>query len=148
VRVQRRDPGRRRRVRDREGARLSPTPDRGPRVAGIDPATFSFELCVLNRGLPVLEQSFPSAQLGADPAPLVDALRRHAPFDLVLGPAGYGLPLLPAAEGAERELRLMLLKRADEREAGAGIAGMRSIVRALLEAEMPLVFGPGAIHLP
>jgi predicted butyrate kinase (DUF1464 family) len=88
-----------------------------------------------------LEESFPSAELGADPASLVDALRAYAPFDLVLGPAGYGLPLVPAAQVGERELALMVLKRADEPAARAGIAGMRTIVRAL-------VFGPGAIHLP
>ena len=66
----------------------------------------------------------------------------------MLGPAGYGLPLVPAAEVGERELALMVLKRADEPEARAGIAGMRSIVRALIAAGIPLVFGPGAIHLP
>jgi predicted butyrate kinase (DUF1464 family) len=96
----------------------------------------------------VLEDSFPSAELGADPTPLVDALRAYAPFDLVLGPAGYGLPLVPAAEVGEHELALMVLNRADEPEAGAGIAGMRTIVRALIGAGIPLVFGPGAIHLP
>jgi predicted butyrate kinase (DUF1464 family) len=42
----------------------------------------------------------------------------------------------------------MVLKRADEPEVRAGIAGMRSIVRALIAAGIPLVFGPGAIHLP
>jgi predicted butyrate kinase (DUF1464 family) len=66
----------------------------------------------------------------------------------VLGPAGYGLPLVPAAEVGERELALMVLKRADEPAARAGIAGMRSIVRALIAAGIPLLFGPGAIHLP
>jgi predicted butyrate kinase (DUF1464 family) len=66
----------------------------------------------------------------------------------VLGPAGYGLPLVPAAEVGERELALMVLKRAADAEARAGIAGMRSIVRALLAAGVPLVFGPGAMHLP
>jgi predicted butyrate kinase (DUF1464 family) len=66
----------------------------------------------------------------------------------VLGPAGYGLPLVPAAEVGERELALMVLKRADEPAERVGIAGMRTIVRALLAAEIPLVFGPGAIHLP
>jgi predicted butyrate kinase (DUF1464 family) len=66
----------------------------------------------------------------------------------VLGPAGYGLPLVAAAEIGERELALMVLKRADEPEARAGIAGMRTIVRALIAAGIPLVFGPGAIHLP
>jgi predicted butyrate kinase (DUF1464 family) len=78
----------------------------------------------------------------------VDALRPYAPFDLVLGPAGYGLPLVPAAEVGERELALMVLNRADEPAARAGIAGMRTIVRALIAAGIPLVFGPGAIHLP
>jgi predicted butyrate kinase (DUF1464 family) len=148
LRVQRRDPGRRRRLRDREGARLSLKRERGPRVAGIDPGTVSFDLCALNGGLPLLEASFRTAELGADPAPLVDTLLPYAPYDLVLGPAGYGLPLVPAAEVGERELALMVLKRADEPEARAGIAGMRSIIRALIAAGIPLVFGPGAIHLP
>jgi predicted butyrate kinase (DUF1464 family) len=148
LRVQRRDPRPRRRLRHREGARLSPAPERGPRVAGIDPGTVSFDVCALNGGLPLLEDSFPSVELGADPSPLVDALLAYAPFDLVLGPAGYGLPLVPAEQVGEHELALMVLKRADEPEAGAGIAGMRSIVRALIEAGTPLVFGPGAIHLP
>jgi predicted butyrate kinase (DUF1464 family) len=119
-----------------------------PRVAGIDPGTVSFEICALDGGLPLLEDSFPSAELGADPSPLVDALLAYAPFDLVLGPAGYGLPLVPAEQVGERELALMVLKRADEPAAGTGIAGMRSIIRALIAAGIPLVFGPGAIHLP
>ena len=55
---------------------------------------------------------------------------------------------MPAAQVGERELALMVLKRTDEPEARAGIAGMRSIVRALIAAGIPLVFGPGAIHLP
>ena len=42
----------------------------------------------------------------------------------------------------------MVLKRADEPEVRPGIGGMRSIVRALIAADIPLVFGPGAIHLP
>jgi predicted butyrate kinase (DUF1464 family) len=96
----------------------------------------------------VLEAGFPSAGLGADPTPLVDALLAQGPFDLVLGPAGYGLPLVPADRFGERELSLMVLNRADERGARVGIAGLRAIVRALIGAGLPLVFGPGAIHLP
>src|SRR5262249_40238980 len=134
VRDQRRDPRRRGRLRSGEGARLS------PRVAGIDPGTLSFEVCVLDDGDAVLETGFPSAALGADPSPLVDALLAHGPFDLVLGPAGYGLPLVPAEQVGERELALIALKRADEPQARPGIAGMRSIVRALLAARLPLVF--------
>jgi predicted butyrate kinase (DUF1464 family) len=143
VRVQRRRARRRGRLRGREGARLS-----RPRVAGVDPGTLSFEVCALDDGDTILETSFASAELGADPAPLVDALLAHGPFDLVLGPAGYGLPLVPGERVGERELALIALKRVDEPEHRVGIAGMRTIVRALIAAGLPLVFGPGAIHLP
>jgi predicted butyrate kinase (DUF1464 family) len=42
----------------------------------------------------------------------------------------------------------MVLKRADEPATRPGVAGMRTIIRALIAAGTPLVFGPGAIHLP
>ena len=114
------------------------------RVAGVDPGTVSFDVCVLDDGDVVFEQSFPTSDL----RPLVSALVEQGPFDLVLGPSGYGLPLVPADQVGERELSLMVLLRADEPEGPVGVAGMRSIIRALIESGLPLVFGPGAIHLP
>jgi predicted butyrate kinase (DUF1464 family) len=120
----------------------------GPRVAGIDPGTFSFDVCGLDGGEVFLERSFRTADVGADPALLVEALVDHGPFELVLGPAGYGLPLVPVERVGERELALMLLVREDEPPGRVGVGGMRSIVRALMAAGLPLVFGPGAIHLP
>jgi predicted butyrate kinase (DUF1464 family) len=118
------------------------------RVAGVDPGTLSFDVCVLDGGEVVLERSFPTVEVGADPAPLVDALVEHGPFELVLGPAGYGLPLVPASQVGDRELALMLLLREDEPHGAVGVRGMRSIVQALIAAGLPLVFGPGAVHLP
>jgi predicted butyrate kinase (DUF1464 family) len=120
----------------------------GPRVAGVDPGTLSFDVCALDGGQVVLERSFRTADVGAAPALLVKALVDHGPFDLVLGPAGYGLPLVSVEDVGERELALMLLLREDEPHGRVGVGGMRSIVRALIAAELPLVFGPGAIHLP
>jgi len=120
----------------------------GPRVAGVDPGTVSIDLCALDGGEVLLDLSFPSAELALDPAPLVDALVAYGPYDLVLGPAGYGLPLVPGERVGERELALMLLVRGDQRATRAGIDGMRAMIRALIGAGLPLVFGPGAIHLP
>ena len=105
-------------------------------------------MCALDDGEVVLERSFRTADVGADPAPLVTALVEHGPFELVLGPAGYGLPLVPVEQVGERELALMVLLREDEPHGRVGVGGMRSIVRALIAAGLPLVFGPGAIHLP
>ena len=122
--------------------------DGGPRVAGVDPGTVTFDVCGLDAGEVVLERTFRTADVGADPQPLVRALVDHGPFELVLGPAGYGLPLVPVEQVGERELALMLLLREDEPHGPVGVGGMRSIVRALIEARLPLVFGPAAIHLP
>jgi predicted butyrate kinase (DUF1464 family) len=117
-------------------------------VAGIDPGTVSIDVCALDGGELLFEESFRSSALARDPAPLVDALQAHGPLDLVLGPAGYGLPLVPGERVGERELGLMMLLRGDEAGVRAGIGGLRAMIRALIGAGLPLVFGPGAIHLP
>ena len=119
-----------------------------PRVAGVDPGTVSFDLCVLQDGEPVLEQVFETRSLSDDSEPLLQALARNGPFDLIYGPSGYGLPLVAAADVGERELALMVLVRPDESRADAGVGGMRSLLRALARSRLPVVFGPGVIHLP
>lgn len=118
-----------------------------PRVAGIDPGTVSFDLCVLEDGEPVVEQVFETGSLGSDSGPLLDALARHGPYDLIYGPSGYGLPLVAGANVGERELAEMVLVRHDEAHANAGVGGMRSLLRALAGSGLPVVFGPGVIHL-
>jgi predicted butyrate kinase (DUF1464 family) len=119
-----------------------------PRVAGVDPGTVSFDLCVLDGGRPVLEQVFESGPIADDPSPLLQALAAHGPYELVYGPSGYGLPLVVATDVGEPELAQMVLVRPDERGDRVGIGGMRSLLRALARSGLPVVFGPGAIHLP
>ena len=118
-----------------------------PRVAGVDPGTVSFDLCVLQDGEPVVEQVFETGSLSEDSRPLLDALTRHGPYDLVYGPSGYGLPLVSATDVGERELAEMVLVRPDEAHSDAGVGGVRSLLRALAGSGLPVVFGPGAIHL-
>ena len=119
-----------------------------PRVAGIDPGTVSFDLCVLQDGETIVEQVFETGSLSENSGPLLDALARHGPYDLVYGPSGYGLPLVAATDVGERELAEMVLVRPDESRADAGVGGMRSLLRALASSGLPVVFGPGVIHLP
>ena len=119
-----------------------------PRVAGIDPGTVSFDLSVLQDGEPVVEQVFETGSLSKDSGPLLQALARHGPYDLVYGPSGYGVPLVAAADVGERQLAEMVLVRPDEASADTGVGGMRSLLRALARSGLPVVFGPGVIHLP
>ena len=69
-----------------------------PRVAGVDPGSVSFDLCVLDDGQPILERVFESGSLGHDPGPLLDALGWHGPYDLIYGPSGYGVKLIAGAD--------------------------------------------------
>ncbi len=119
-----------------------------PRVAGVDPGTVSFDLCVLQDGDPVVEHVFETGSLSQDSRPLLEKLAEHGPYDLIYGPSGYGLPLVAAADVGERELSEMVLVRPDEARADAGVGGMRSLLRALVASGLPVVFGPGVIHLP
>jgi predicted butyrate kinase (DUF1464 family) len=108
----------------------------------------SFDLCVLEDGEPVVEEVFATGPLSQDPTPLLQTLADQGPFDLVYGPSGYGVPLLHAADVGERRLAEMVLVRPDEAHADAGVGGMRSLLRALTHSGLPVVFGPGVIHLP
>ncbi len=119
-----------------------------PRVAGVDPGTVSFDLCVLQDGEPVVEQVFETGPLSEDSGPLLEALDRHGPYNLVYGPSGYGLPLVAGADVGERELAEMVLVRPDEARTDTGVGGMRSLLRALAQSGLPIVFGPAVIHLP
>jgi predicted butyrate kinase (DUF1464 family) len=115
-----------------------------PRVAGIDPGTLSLDACGLDDGRLYLDATWPTAELLADPRPLLDGLLAAGPVDLVVGPSGYGLPLRPAHDVSDEELRLAFL--APPGEAG-GIGGLRALARRLDAAGLPLLFTPGVIHL-
>ena len=115
-----------------------------PRVAGIDPGTLSLDVCGLHDGRLVLDETWPTADLLRDPEPLLRALAEIGPIDLAVGPSGYGLPLRPAREVGDEDLRLAFLAPPGE---SGGIGGLRALTRQLDAAGIPLWFTPGVIHL-
>jgi predicted butyrate kinase (DUF1464 family) len=115
-----------------------------PRVVGIDPGTVSFDLVGLETGEPFLEFSIPASEVARRPEALLEVLREAMPLDMIAGPSGYGLPLVPIEAVGERELRLLYLARSGEE---APIGGLRTLFRLLRDARLPVVFTPGVIHL-
>lgn len=115
-----------------------------PRVAGIDPGTLSLDACGLDDGRIYLDATWPTAELLADPRPLIDGLLASGAVDLVVGPSGYGLPLRSAQDVTDEELLLAFLAPPGE---SGGIGGLRMLARRLVAAGLPLVFTPGVIHL-
>src|SRR5512143_1913993 len=101
-----------------------------PRVIGIDPGTVSIDLVGLEEGRVWLDQTVPTGEALAAPGELVSLLTSGGPLDLIAGPSGYGLPLVPADRATEQDYRLAFL--AAEGEAG-GIGGLRRLARVLTE---------------
>lgn len=114
------------------------------RVVGIDPGTVSIDVCGLVDGRLYLDRSWPTAEALADAGGLLDLLMAEGVPDLVAGPSGYGLPLVPAAQASDEQLRLAFL--APPGELG-GIGGLRSLARQLGASPLPMVYTPGVIHL-
>lgn len=58
------------------------------RVVGIDPGTVGFDLCGLDDTRVLLDRALPTAEVAADPGPLVRLLEAAEPLDLI----GTGCP--------------------------------------------------------
>jgi predicted butyrate kinase (DUF1464 family) len=114
------------------------------RVVGIDPGTVSIDVCGLVDGRLYLDRSWPTAEALADAGGLLDLLTADGAPDLVVGPSGYGLPLVPAAQASDEQLRLAFLAPPGE---PGGIGGLRSLARQLGASRLPMVYTPGVIHL-
>ena len=115
-----------------------------PRVIGIDPGTVSISLCGLDDGRIFLDRSMATSDALASPSLIVDVLRGAGPIDLIAGPSGYGLPLTSSSDLTDADLRLAYLASAGE---AGGIRGLRSLMRALAGASLPVVLTPGVIQL-
>src|SRR3954466_11105383 len=114
------------------------------RVVGIDPGTVSIDVCGMVDGQIYLDQSWPTVEALDDPGTFIDLLTSGGRPDLIVGPSGYGLPLLPASEVTERDLLLAFLAAEDET---GGIGGIRGLARRLGKSGLPVMFPPGVIHL-
>jgi predicted butyrate kinase (DUF1464 family) len=115
------------------------------RVLGIDPGTVSFDILGLQDGDAFLERSVPTSEVARRPETLLGVLQAALPLDLIAGPSGYGLPLVPIEAVGERELTLLCLAQPGD---GSPIGGLRTLVRLLREARLPVIFTPAVIHLP
>jgi predicted butyrate kinase (DUF1464 family) len=115
-----------------------------PRVVGIDPGTVSIDLCGLDDGRVFLDESRPTAEALAAPDVFIALLEAAGPLDLVAGPSGYGLPLVPVRDLTETDLRLAYLSGPGDE---GGIGGLRSLMRTLARSTIPMWLTPGVVHL-
>jgi predicted butyrate kinase (DUF1464 family) len=114
------------------------------RVVGIDPGTMSIDVCGIADGRLYLDRSWPTEEALAHPVGFIQLLSEAGLPDLIVGPSGYGLPLLPSAKATDADLRLAFLAAPDE---PGGIGGLRHFAQLLGASGLPVVYTPGVIHL-
>ena len=121
------------------------------RVVGIDPGTVSLDVCGRDGDAVFLDESFPTAAIGADPGMLVELLRAAGPLDLVVGPSGYGLPWTDVRDVGAGELELLFLADAADGPRGTILGGMGRL-RGGAQGERPagvlLALGRSPAHGP
>lgn len=116
------------------------------RVIGIDPGTRSFDFCGLEDGEIFLQTSITSVEVANNPQSILDVITDAGNIDLVAGPSGYGLPLLPAAEVTEKEFFQLVLVRHDDDKIPV-LEAIKDMVRLVQKTEINMLFIPGIIHL-
>lgn len=114
------------------------------RVIGIDPGTKSFDLCGLEDDRIILDMSISTKEIVRDPD-LLSGIIMETDIDLVVGPSGFGIPITPIEDIGEKEMFLMSLIKKGETKS---VLGMRNSIARMKEHRLPVIFIPGAIHLP
>lgn len=123
------------------------------RALGIDPGTKSFDLALLDGDEVVWELSIPTEEVARNPASLLKAVESAGDVDVVVGPSGYGTPVVWGDEILDPErfaLEVLLLTPREALEAGvrAGDPGI-GVYKALAEAVKDLAgLGRGVCFIP
>lgn len=113
------------------------------RILGIDPGTGSFDFFAMEESRILMDSTLPVVEVMHDPQVLLATIERVFPLDLIVGPSGYGLPLLKIEDMTESELDLMV---PDDREIPL-YQTMRKAMLLMRERGYPVCFTPGVIHL-
>lgn len=113
------------------------------RVIGIDPGTGSFDFFGMEENKVIIDTTIPVPEIARNPAILLDTVRSLMPLDMIVGPSGYGLPVVPIRDVNERELNLMV---PDDKSIPL-YDGIRMVIRLMKSGGFPVCFTPGVIHL-
>ena len=115
------------------------------RVAGVDPGTGSFDVCILEDGSFIHGETLPTGEVFRRPELLVECLVKAGPLDLIAGPSGHGLPLKPLSQAGGSELRLAALVKSRGAES---VLGLRRVLGKLKSSGLPVVMLPSVKYLP
>lgn len=114
------------------------------RIVGIDPGTYSFDLFGMeNNEITIIDESIVSPDVLKDPLILINRLKDLMPLNAIIGPSGWGIPLMKIEDLKGDDIGKMI-------PLDTQVAVNEGIKRLLLEMKrlnLPVYFTPGVVHL-
>jgi predicted butyrate kinase (DUF1464 family) len=114
------------------------------RVIGIDPGTGSFDFFGMDGDEIIIDASIAVPRVAENPVVLLETIGSLLPLDMIIGPSGYGLPVLSISDMSAADLDMMV----PDDPSVPLYESIRQVLRKMQSEKLPVVFTPGAIHLP
>jgi predicted butyrate kinase (DUF1464 family) len=118
---------------------------------GIDPGTKSMDLFGFNDETDevIIDRAIPRVEVTKKPQIVLDAIRELGrEIDVIVGPSGYGLPMVKASEVADAEINAATFIAHADVARRLNIVGLRELMFLMKTSNLNVWFPPGVIHLP
>jgi predicted butyrate kinase (DUF1464 family) len=117
---------------------------------GIDPGTKSMDIFGFDDETDevIMDLAIPRVEVTKNPAIVLDAIREIGrEIDVIVGPSGYGLPMVKASEAADAEINAATFITKADVARRLNIVGLRELMFLMKKSNRNIWFPPGVIHL-
>ncbi|MHC1623852.1 MAG: DUF1464 family protein [Candidatus Methanospirareceae archaeon] len=118
---------------------------------GIDPGTKSMDVFGFDDETDevIMDLAIPRVEVTKNPKIVLDAIREIGrEIDVIVGPSGYGLPMVKASEATDAEINAATFITKADVARRLNIVGLRELMFLMKNSNRNIWFPPGVIHLP
>ncbi len=109
------------------------------RSVGVDPGSNTFDIFGLEGQSVILDEVIPTREILSNPDFLISILEGIAPFDILIAPSGFGIPLKHARDVDKKDIFKMVLKRPGE----SSSLGLQNVIEKIIAKGWNAYFIPG-----
>jgi len=118
---------------------------------GIDPGTKSMDLFGFDDATNevFIDLAVPRVEVTENPRIVLDAIQAlEREIDVIVGPSGYGLPMVKASDAADTEIKAATFITQADVARRLNIVGLRELMFLMKASNQNIWFPPGVIMLP
>ncbi|HDS44717.1 MAG TPA: DUF1464 domain-containing protein [Methanomicrobia archaeon] len=118
---------------------------------GIDPGTKSMDLFGFDDATNevFIDLAVPRAEVTKNPGIVLDAIQAlERDIDVIVGPSGYGLPMVKASDAVDAEINAATFITQADVARRLNIVGLRELMFLMKASNLNIWFPPGVIMLP